>query len=201
MTIPHVSMLSPALVPTIRATPWTPLLGATTGLLVIGAAVHASGGSPAEILALAAAVMAAALLAGLHDPAADLLEPLPVSLASRRLHRLLLLVPAAATAWLGLLALAHASGPEWSAGWPVGPLTALTAGGLAAATWAPPLWQVGAAVGAPLTWFALNKVTVSLTHDASGPAGFAGDLLGAWRERPVLVTAIALAVAALGWRR
>jgi hypothetical protein len=185
----------------MRATPWTPLLGATTALLVVGAALHVADQSPAEILVLAAAVMAAAVLAGLHDPAADLLEPLPVSAGWRRAHRLLLLAPAGLAAWLVLLRLGRLADPGWSAGLLVGPLVALVCVGLAAATWARRELQATAAVAVPLGWFALYEVTSGLTQDASGELGLIGDLLGAWLERPAGVTVLALAAMALGWRR
>jgi hypothetical protein len=196
-----MSTLLPALAPTLRATPWTPLLGATTGVLAIGAALHASGGSSADILALSAAVMAAAVLAGLHDPAADLLEPLPVSAGWRRAHRLLLLAPAGLAAWVGLLALGRLADPDWSAGLPVGPLVALVSAGLAAATWARRELQATVAVAVPLGWFALYEVTSGLTQDATGDLRVVGDLLHAWLDRPTGVTVLALTAMALGWRR
>jgi hypothetical protein len=201
MSIPIVSTMRPALGPTLRATPWTPLLGATTGLLVIGTAIHASGGPPSKILAVGAAVMAAAVLAGLHDPAADLLEPLPVSAGWRRAHRMLLLVPVGAAAWVSLLALGHLSTSDWPAGQLYGPLVALVSVGLAAATWARPERQVTAAVAAPLLWFALYEVTGGLSPEGSGVLGDIGNLVDAWRERPWGVTVLALTAVALGWRR
>lgn len=185
------------LVPTLRATAWSPLLAGAGGLLLVGAAIDASGASPEAVVGLASAGLAAALVAGLHDPAANTLGAVPISLSRRRLQRLVLLTPVAVASWIALLALARLGTPDWAAGWPVGPLVALAAAGLAVATWAPVDRQVPAGVALPLLWFMLHLVLVGTMP----PDGVTGELLAAWRDRPWVVCGLALVAVGLGWRR
>lgn len=183
----------PWAVPTVRATPVTPLFAATAVFLVVGALVELSGAPVGRLLALAAAGAAAALVAGLHDPAAALLEAMPTSAARRRAHRLALLVPLAAALWLGLLATAHLA-DDWTSGWPLGPVTALAAVGVAVAVWAPPGSQAMWGAAAPMAWFALAQV-------AGTPSGWSEDALALWQTHPWTVTAAAVAAITLGARR
>lgn len=185
------------LVPTLRATVWSPLLAGAGGLLLVGAGVRASGASPEAVVGLASAALASALVAGLHDPAANTLGPVPISVSRRRLHRLVLLTPVALAAWLALLTLGRLSTPDWAVGWPVGPVVALAAAGLAVATWAPVDRQVPAGVAVPLLWFAVDRVVVGTApHD-----GQTGELLAAWQDRPWVVCGLAVVAIGLGWRR
>lgn len=125
------------LVPTARAIPWWPLVA--VAVLLTGTSVLAERAEVpvVGILGIATAGLAAAVVAGLHDPAAALLSAVPTSLAVRRARRLLLLLPAE-------LAIAVAS----TLNVPLGGLVALTAAGLGVAFWAGPI--AGAAV--PLGW-------------------------------------------------
>ena len=183
---------------TSRALPWTPLLASAGALAVVGTAVAASGAHPSELYALGAATVAAGALAGLQDPAAALLEAVPVSAARRRRHRLLLVVPAAAGAWaLLLVAASRPSGTD--AAWPVGPLTALLLSGVAVATWVSPAQAVTTAVATPLGWFVLDR----LVGQSEGLAGSAVSswTLSAWLLHPWAVAAAAAGAVLVGWRR
>jgi hypothetical protein len=167
-------------------------------LLALGATVTLAGAEPQVLVAIGAATLAAGALAGLHDPAAALLEAVPATPARRRSHRLALLVPAAAASWCVLL-LAGRLDESWSAGWPLGSLAALLAAGIAVATWAPRAWAVPAAVALPMTWFLLDR----LVGQADGVAGTAASswALSAWTLHPWTVAGVATAAALLGWRR
>ena len=90
---------------------------------------------PVGVLDVAAAGLAAAVVAGLRDPAAELLAAVPTSAAPPPR-------PAAGAAgarrlalWLGYLGAAHLWAPEMA--WPIGPAVALMATGCAVAVWAP----------------------------------------------------------------
>ena len=79
------------IVPTARATTWGPLLVSGGCLLVISVVFLSLSRWPLDLLWLGAAVLAAGLVAGLHDPAAALLAASPTSPARRRAHRISLL--------------------------------------------------------------------------------------------------------------
>ena len=145
------------LVPTARAMPWQPL-----------AAVSArpwSESAPSRRTPTAGRsacwvwprpVLAAAVVAGLHDPAAALLSAVPTSAARRRARRLVLLLPVALLIWLAYVAVGHHWYP--GLGWPLGQVTALTTTGLALAAWwpgGPDRRAVGAGVAAVLLWYAV----------------------------------------------
>jgi hypothetical protein len=99
--------------PTVRSISWVPLAGVSACL---AAFTVLADHWPDELVGIAAAAVAAALVAGLHDPAAALLAALPTSAAVRRARRLALLVPPGVAVWvatvhgsvLGLLALTAA---------------------------------------------------------------------------------------------
>jgi hypothetical protein len=171
------------LVPTARATSW----GA---LAVVGLAVAALGAGaaydtwPAGLVGIVAGVLAAAVVAGLRDPAADLLAAVPTTAAVRRARRLALLLPVSAVVWLAYLWSGHHV--DQSIGWPLGPAIALVATGLAVAVWAPAGRGVVAGVTAPLLWVAVAQV-VAPTDD------LAGDVLLAWQTHPWFVTVAATA--------
>lgn len=179
---------------TARAVTWSPLGG---GVVVgVGVIVAAAGASTDPLLGLAAATVAAGALAGLQDPAAALLAAVPTSPARRRAHRLALLIPATALAWVGLL-LAARLDDGWQSGWPVGPLAALLMTGIAVATWAPAGWAVPAAVTVSLAWALLERV---VTPELAG--GWLTEwVVSVWMVHPWAVVACAGAATAEGWRR
>jgi hypothetical protein len=180
------------LVPTARATSWWPILATTCLLFIAGTLLRAIGASPAWLLNLGAAVLAAALVAGLYDPAASLLAAMPTSAARRRLRRLLFLTPAALAAWAGLVGLARLTTPDWPFGWWIGPAAALATTGLAVAAWAPPDWQVVAGVAAPIVWYAVSQVS-------GDPGNLIGEVATAWEHHPWVVAGAAT-VLAIGGR-
>ena len=72
-------------------------------------------------------------------------------------------------------------------GWPVGPVVALIAGGVAVAAWAPQgSAQTAAGVGVPLIWTAAGRSAGGLGENAAG-------VLFAWQHHPWLVTVAAVA--------
>lgn len=99
--------------PTVRTISWAPLAGVAACLAVVTVWTDRW---PEDLVGMAAACVAAALVAGLHDPAAALLSAVPTSATVRRARRLVLLVPTALGVWLttadgpvvGLLVLAAA---------------------------------------------------------------------------------------------
>jgi hypothetical protein len=161
-------------------------------LVGVVALAAARGRWPVGVLDVAAAGLAAAVVAGLRDPAADLLSAVPTSAARRRARRQLLLVPAGLGAWLAYLAAGNLVSPDL--GWPLGPAVALVATGCAVAAWAPERLAVEAGVAAPLLWVALARAANGL--DDSVPAA-----LGAYRDHPWIVTAAALAALLMGRNR
>jgi hypothetical protein len=180
--------------PTLRAIGWTPLVAVALTTLLVAGAVRATGASPAELVPLAAAAMAAALVAGLHDPAAELLAALPASAVRRRTHRLVLLAPAVLALWTALVGLGRLTTSPWGPGWPYGPLVALTLAGLAVAVLVPPAGAMAAGVGAPLVWLALSRAP-------GGLGGPLGDLATAWQTHPCLVGAVTAPAVLIGGRR
>lgn len=122
--------------PTMRSIGWTPLVGVAACLALV--TVWADRW-PEDLVGVAAASVAAAVVAGLADPAAALLAAVPTSAAVRRARRLALLVPAGCAVWLGT-AHGHVLG-----------LLALTAVGVAVSVWA----GVPLGVAVPLAWAVL----------------------------------------------
>lgn len=106
--------MAPWLRPTARATAWAPLAGVAACLAVLTSLPAYDGiPLPASLTGIAAAAVAAAVVAGTHDPAAALLAAVPTPAAVRLARRLLLLVPTGLGVWtltvggtlVGLLAL------------------------------------------------------------------------------------------------
>jgi hypothetical protein len=170
------------LVPTSRALPWRPLLVVVPTLAAVLAIADVAGAGPAPptLLGLAVALLAAAALLGLDDPARSLLAAVPTSLARRRAHRLVLLVPVLAVSTATLLAVAHrldlvtATLTSGTAS-----LAALVAWGLAAGRlverWRPEL-VAPVAAGTPIAW---------VVAAAALPADSAvGDLVHTWSAQP-----------------
>lgn len=180
--------------PTVRATPLAPLGAAGGAFLVLGGVALVVDESPEPLLPLAAAATAAALVAGLHDPAASLLAALPTSPARRLVHRLAVLLPVTLLVWAGMLAAAHLPAPDWGSGWPLGPVTALACTGLAVAVWAPAATNAAWGAAAAMLWFALTRI-------AGETGGAVGTVLSAWESDPWAVVAVALAAGIAGARR
>ena len=178
------------IVPTARAVGWLPL-AVVAGLLVGTSALAAYADRwPPQMMGIAAGAIAAATVAGLQDPAADLLSAVPTAPAVRRSQRLVLLMPAALAAWLGYLWPAQSGTP--APGWSLPPLLALLATGVAVAALLPPPAAVAAGVATPLAWAAAGRVGGRLEDDLAG-------VLLTWQHHPWLV--ITAALAALAWRK
>lgn len=179
-------VLVQAAVPTVRAVRWTPG-AALAGLLVASAVLARYPERPADVVqAISAAGLAATVVAGLQDPAAALLEAVPVSAMRRRVLRLAVVgVPALAVWWLlDTLSTARLSGP--------GPLLALTAAGVVVAVWAPPRRAVLLGASTPVALFTLQQVL---------PSGTPSDVVAWWLTDPWWVLAAATALCLAGRRR
>lgn len=185
--------MSPAwLAPTARAVPWQPLAGVAACLTAVCVVALSRGHWPWGVLDVAAAGLAAAVAAGLHDPAANLLSAVPTTAARRRARREVLLVPAGVGLWVAYLAVGHAVAP--GVGWPVGPAVALTATGLAVVAWAPERIAVEAGVAAPLMWVALARAGVVLDQQYT-------EVAFAFQHHPWIVTVAAGAALLMGRNR
>lgn len=172
------------LLPTARATAWSPLL--VVGALLVGVSALSVWADrwPAGLLGIAASAVAAAVVAGLRDPAAALLAAVPTPAPVRRARRLALLVPVALATWLAYLAPGQHVVPD--PGWPVAPALALLATGLATAVWA----GTAAGVAVPLAWAVAAKGG-ALGQDVS-------EVVLAWQHHPWIVTAAAVAALLIG---
>jgi hypothetical protein len=169
------------------------LLAGATVLVAAGSVVRLADGQATQLTGLAAGGLAAAVVAGLHDPAQDLLAAVPVGAGRRRLHRLLLLVPAMLVAWVVLTALADLASSGEDGEWPLGAVLALAATGVAVAVWAPEGARPAAGVAAPLAWVAADRM-------ASGD-GVVADVAAAWHTTPWPVATLASVAVAAGWQR
>jgi hypothetical protein len=161
--------------------PWRPLLVVLPVLSAALATAHLAVAPPAmpSLLGVAMALLVAAVLLGLDDPARDLLAALPSSPARRRLHRLALLAPSLLVAGGSLLAVGHhldlvtvtvASGTA--------SLAALAAWGLVAGSVAErrrPELVAPVAAGAPIAWV--------VTAAALPVDGAIGVLARGWAEQ------------------
>ena len=145
------------LVPTARATAWQPMAAVGVFLGVVSALAAHTGRWPISLLGVAAAAVAAAVVVGLRDRAANLLAAVPTSAEVRRTRRLMLLVPVGIAVWLAYLWPAQALVP-WL-GWPVGPVLALISTAVAVAAigpagrprrWASPYLSSGPPLPGPL---------------------------------------------------
>jgi hypothetical protein len=184
-----VTPLAQAALPTSRSIRWSPLAG-VAGLLLAVLLLSRTAERPAGVLmAIAAAALASVVVASLHDPAADLLAAVPVSVMQRRLLRLVLVLVPTLLAWGALVAVAPPSLGARS----LGPLLALTAAGVAAGVWSPARRAVLVGASVPVLWFALD---MTVTDD-----GLLGDAAGWWRTDPWPVAVVALGALAAGRRR
>ena len=119
--------------------------------------------------------MAAVLVVSLRDPAAALLAAVPISRLQRRALRLALVGPVAGSpVWL---LVASTSCP--ATGWPLGPLLALAASGVAVATWLPVDRDTSVAAAVPLLWAS----AAALFGGSVGPGERRTDLVA---DRPVV---------------
>jgi hypothetical protein len=183
-----VAVLSQAVAPTARTIRWAPPLLLGVLLAVVGALTAASSRPSGPFLPVAAAALAGAALATLHDPARSLLDAMPVTAMQRRLLRLAAAGVPALVLWTWLVAIVD-SGEVVG----VGPLVALTAAGTAAVVWGPRDRSLAIGVGLPVGWYVLGVVA-----PASGPVAA---LAGAWWDHPWWVAAAAVVLCVLGRSR
>jgi hypothetical protein len=182
------------LAPTARATFWQPLAVVAASLAALCLVAANAEVWPVRVLGIAAAALATALVAGLRDPAADLLSAMPTSAARRRVRRLALLVPCGLAVWLMLVSAGHLSSAAPGLGWPFGSLVALTATGLAVAVWAPERFGVEAGVAVPMLWYAVAWA------GGSTDARYA-EVVFAWQHHSWMVTAVAVVALVVGRHR
>jgi hypothetical protein len=90
--------------PTCRIVRWSPLACACVAALLTLALMRARSDviADAAVVVLLPALVVVGGVAGLHDPARALLQPMPVSTLRRLGHRLTMLVPCTALALAGL---------------------------------------------------------------------------------------------------
>lgn len=90
--------------PTRRIVRWSPLVGAWAAALLTLALMRARSEAivDAAVVVLLPALVIIGAVAGLHDPARALLQPMPVSTLRRMGHRLTMLVPCAVLALASL---------------------------------------------------------------------------------------------------
>jgi hypothetical protein len=131
--------MKPWIRPTARSIAWTPLAGVGVCLAAAAALSSPAGPLTANMVGVAAAALAAAVVAGTHDPAAALLAAVPTSAATRQARRLAMLVPVGLGLWLATI------------GGSLPGLLALTVVGLAVSA------RAGVPVGVvvPLAWTAV----------------------------------------------
>ncbi|MET1058534.1 MAG: hypothetical protein ABWX84_02990 [Nocardioides sp.] len=184
----NATTLRQAAYPTTRAITWAPLVAVGGLLLALGTVLRLLDGPPGPVLVLGAAAMAAALVFSLRDPAAPLLAAVPTPLIVRRVLRLALVGAVALPLW-GLVATMLPGD-----GLALAPGLALTATGVAVATWLPIDRDVSVAAAVPLFW-------ASATELLGGVGGVAGDALARWATDPWWVVAVAGLLVALGRHR
>lgn len=182
--------MSAWVVPTARAIDWLPLATAAGLLTGLSGLAAYTGHWPAAMLGVAAGALAAATVAGLRDPAAALTAALPTSATRRLARRLALLVPVAAASWLAVLWPGQTAVPD--IGWPVAPLLALLATGVAVAELVPSPGALVLGAAVPLAWTAAARIGTHLDQQLA-------EVLLAWQHHPLIV--ITAAVAALVWKR
>lgn len=167
--------------PTIRLTPWWPLLATTCTGVLIGRLLALGDGSPAApAAALVTGALAATVAATLDDRCHALLAAVPTGPARRLLHRLVVVVPAATVGW-SLSAHSTAPAPGVAA-WAALAAAAVAAGACAGRRRPELAAAAGGAVA--VGWPVLPLIAPS----ALGP------VTASWSEHPVGVLALALAV-------
>jgi len=183
-----MTTLALAFVPTARAIRWRPVLVVVASLVLVAVLAEATRGPISAVLAIAAAGLSSTAVAGLHDPADTLLEPLPVTRMQRRLLRLAPLAVSAAAAWWVVTEVLSPGRHQ-----PVGPLVGLTAVGVAVAVWAPRRRAVVLGAGAPVALFVLTRVVPADTRMA--------EVASVWQTHPWWVLLGAVTICWLGRRR
>lgn len=186
MTAPGVVLGAAA--PTAKATAWTPLIALSVGLLLVAGLFRLRDTSSDAVVVMAAAGVAAALVLALRDPADALLAPLPVPRFTRRLLRLALVAAPAVAVWFAVALLMP--GDEGG----LAPLVALTACGVAVATWLPTERDVLPAAALPLVWATAAELI-------GGRSGLVGDVADLWVRHPWPLAAAALVLVVLGRHR
>ena len=182
------TVLRQAAVPTVRALAWAPVLAVGAVLLLAAGLFRLADQVAPPLLWLGAGATAATLVFGLRDPAASLLAATPTSLAVRRALRLGLVAAVALPLWLLVTATAPGDGTA------LGPVVALTATGVAVATWLPDDRGVSVAAAVPLLWAASAELF-------AGSLGVFGDAAAWWRTDPAYVVTAAVVAIVLGRNR
>jgi hypothetical protein len=182
------AILREAAYPTVRAITWAPVLAVSAALLGLAALLRASEARPGATLVLGAAAMAAAAMFALRDPAGALLAGVPTSPMARRLLRVGLVAAVALPSWLVVTLVLPGDGTA------LAPALALTATGLAAATWLGASAAVGTAAAVPLLWAGAGETIGRLSWPV-------GDALSWWRTDPWYVVAVALVLLVVGRHR
>lgn len=186
MTAPGV--LLRAAPPTARATAWTPLMVLGLALMLVAGLFRLRDSASEAVVHMGGAVIAAALVLALRDPADGLLAAVPVARLTRRLLRLALVTLVAVPVWFAVALLLP------GAGLGLAPLVALTACGVALATWLPIERDALQAAALPLAWATAGE----LLGGAGGAVGTVADL---WVRHPWPVAGAAAVLVLLGRRR
>lgn len=182
------TVLRQAAVPTARALAWAPVLAVGAVLLLAAGLFRLADKVAPPLLWLGAGATAATLVFALRDPAASLLAATPTTLAVRRGLRLGLVAAVALPLWLLVTAIAPGHGTA------LGPVLALTAAGVAVATWLPDDRGVSVAAAVPLLWAASAELF-------AGGLDVVGDAAAWWRTDPAYVVTAAVVAIVLGRNR
>lgn len=189
-----LAVLAPAVRPTARTVPWSPLVGTGVMLLLVLATLELSGAADAGAARwLGLAAVASAVVLALRDEAAGWTAALPGSRLGRRLLRLAIVLTVAVPACATYVALLPGAAPDVAPDVAL-PLLGLLASAVAVATWLPDDARVGAAAALPLAWAASHE----LLGDALGPVGTVAAL---WHDHPWPVAAVAAVAVVAGRSR
>lgn len=172
--------------PTALALPWSTVLAVSVSGLLIAALSGALSDRQTLLPVIIAGAAAAAAVAALRDPADELLRPLPTSVLSRRLVRIVLVSIVVAPTTLGVAILTPGPGAAAAT-------LALGSTGVAAATWLPSR-RLLAAAAVPPAWVIAGLAL----EDRLGPLG---DAATWWSTAPWLVAALAVLTIVAGRNR
>ncbi|WP_168929526.1 hypothetical protein [Nocardioides sp. GY 10113] len=131
--------------PTASTLAWRTLLAIGAVVVAVVALAELGADRPTTVPLTGASVLASAVLASLHDPARELLAPLPVGPGRRRALRIALAAAATAPFLVAVESIATTADPVWPT------VLALVGAGWAAATWLPGRLGIAAAVLLPPT--------------------------------------------------